>query len=306
LRDGLHNRPLTEILLGNKAERRWGAPYRVMHRADLQHVLSTAVAAAGCTLSLGAEITAFDEIDTGVRLHIRGGNAVKGSMLIGADGLRSTIAAMTAGPSAPATASATAWRALLPAAALDPGFKTDRVTAWLGPDAHLVGYPLRRDGALNLVAVVQGPQTAGPLAAFDRWNPALRALLRAAPDWQPWPLLDRAPTVAGQGRVVLIGDAAHPIMPHLAQGAALAIEDAAVLALRLAEARDPVAALRRYERERATRIRRIHTEARQMGELYQRAGIAAIARDTALSLSSPERLMARLDWIYGWKPPRPA
>jgi salicylate hydroxylase len=185
----------------------------------------------------------------------------------------------------------------------------DRDTAaWLGPGAHLVTYPLDRSGTLNLVALTHGRAAEGwsepgdreeLMRAFKDWAPKARSLVSSAQSWVKWPLYDGAPA-RGSGPVTLIGDAAHPVLPHAAQGAAMAIEDAAVLAARIAEMPDALPrAFRAYEEARAARTARVQDEARRNGAVFRLGGPAAIVRDAALRLIGPERQMARLDWLYG-------
>src|SRR4029077_1206341 len=176
----------------------------------------------------------------------------------------------------------TAWRALVDAGALGPDDAVPRIQLWLGRHAHVVHYPVRGGSLVNVVAIIRDDwREAGWSAPGERseilprypaatWSATPRALLAAPPHWQKWALYDRAPLARwGTGAVTLLGDAAHPMLPYLAQGAAMAIEDAAVLAQRLAEARDnPAAAMRGYERQRRPATARAQRAARRHGTLY--------------------------------------
>jgi salicylate hydroxylase len=197
-----------------------------------------------------------------------------------------------------------------------PELRAPAVNLWFGTRAHLVHYPVRGGSLVNVVAIVRDdwrePGWSAPgeraeiLARYraPMWSAVPRAILAAPEHWQKWALYDRPPLAHwGKGAVTLLGDAAHPMLPYLAQGAAMAIEDAAVLAQRLAEARDdPVGAMRRYERQRRARSARAQRAARRNGIVYQLGGPGAFLRTLALSAIGGERLLARYDWLYGWRP----
>ena len=184
-------------------------------------------------------------------------------------------------------------------------------------DAHLVHYPLRGRDALNVVVVVRDgdksegwstPGDAGALAAPLRgWATDIRALLAQPREWRSWPLFDgQAERPLAQGRIALLGDAAHPTLPFLAQGAALAIEDAAELAVWLDRANGDIAArLLGYAQSRAPRARRVQEESRRNGERYHWRWPRSALRDAALRLAGGRALLTRYDWIYGWRPSTP-
>jgi salicylate hydroxylase len=187
------------------------------------------------------------------------------------------------------------------------------VTLRLGPRAHLVQYPLRGATMLNLVAVIDSGwrdeksdhpwdgAADGPTLerAFADWSRETRALIGAAPEWRAWPLFHRPPIARfARGRVALLGDAAHPMVPFLAQGAAQAIEDASALARRLGETERVEAALAAYSRDRVARASRVQREALAQGRIYHMSGPLGLARDLAMRTLGPERLLARYDWLY--------
>lgn len=303
---GVSGRDIVRLPLG-VAEARWGAPYRVIHRADLQRVLAEAAGRLGVAVDLGADVTGVSfGADTAVA-GLAGGRAVSGSALVGADGVRSIVAQALGAPAA-RPAGSSAWRAFAPAEALAPRRRRD-VTAWLGPGGHLVCYPMR-DGRLNLVAALPAAVAAEGwgvpgdrarlLSAFAGWNAALRGLASAAGAWTAWPLHERPAGFRGAGRATLIGDAAHAMLPHLAQGAAMAIEDAVALADHVAGGSgDIAAALRAYETARRDRVAAVLRRARESGRVYALDGMAASARDAALRLGGADALAAGLDWLYG-------
>jgi 2-polyprenyl-6-methoxyphenol hydroxylase-like FAD-dependent oxidoreductase len=239
-----------------------------------------------------------------------------GAALIGADGLWSRLRALLGDGTAPRFAGRGAFRATIPAAQLSPQDREPIVNLWIGPSGHLVHYPVRAGATVNIVAVCadrwQSPAwstSAGRDEVLERfptagWAPAARQLLAAPERWRKWALYDREPSTSwGRGPVTLLGDAAHPMLPFLAQGAAMAIEDAAVLARELAQSpADCIAALRNYENERRPRTARVQREARRADFRYHLRQPAAFLRDAALRSIGGERLLAQYDWIYRWRP----
>lgn len=299
----------------------YGAPYWVIHRADLQRALTTAVAEApNVTLTLGAVVRDFSVEGAGVRVTVdRRGDAAStdhGTVLIGADGLWSRLRTHLAGATQPRFAGRCAFRAVVPAMLLPPRHREPAIDVWLGPRGHVVHYPIRAGAAVNIVAVCSdrwqseawstGTGRDAVLARFPApaWAPCLRDVLAAPTLWHKWALYDRAPLTAwGRGPVTLLGDAAHPMLPFLAQGAAMAIEDAAVLAGELARSGDDSPdALRRYETARQGRTARVQAAARRNDFRYHLRGPAAFARDAVLRALTGRRLFAQYDWIYRWQP----
>jgi salicylate hydroxylase len=313
-------RVLARAPLGAVAEKRYGAPYWVIHRGDLQAVLIDAVRVhPGIVLNLGARVEDFALNEDGVTVFARSAQhrvEDRGVALIAADGLWSSLRRRLGHRREPRFARRTAWRALARADALMPELRAPAVNLWFGTRAHLVHYPVRGGSLINVVAIVRDdwrePGWSAPgeraeiLARYrtPMWSAVPRAILAAPEHWQKWALYDRPPLARwGKGAVTLLGDAAHPMLPYLAQGAAMAIEDAAVLAQRLADARDdPAGAMRRYERQRRERAARAQRAARRNGIVYQLGGPGAFLRTLALTAIGGERLLARYDWLYGWRP----
>jgi salicylate hydroxylase len=306
--------------LGRTVEERHGAPYWVIHRGDLQGVLIDAVRAHGdIAVRLGTRVENFAVRPKGVTVATassHGAGEEHGMALIGADGLWSSVRQQAGAPSEPRFARHSAWRALIPADRVAPEFCVPAVNLWLGHRAHLVHYPVRQCGLINVVAIIrddwheQGWSAHGDgrqlLSHYPApaWPAQARALLSAPQGWRRWALFDCAPfALWGKGPVTLLGDAAHPMLPFLAQGAAAAIEDAAVLASRLSETPDDAeSAMRRYEHERRWRTARIQRAARRNGAIYHLGGPATFARTLALRAMGGRRMLTRYDWLYGWKP----
>lgn len=312
---------LARVPLGPAAERRWGAPYLVAHRADLQSALLARVARdPDIRLVLGAAVRDVACHARGVTVSLDHGGAVKEvgcRLLVAADGVWSELARRIRPPAACRFTGYTAWRAMLPAGgaadrALAGIRPADAVAAFLHRDFHLVAYPVRAGAATNLVAVTRGAQlssqwanrmeTAPLLAALAGAAEPLRRAVAAAGPWTAWPLFEsdwRQPWTE-PGGLALIGDAAHAMTPFAAQGAAMAIEDAALLAALVAESPDAVApALARFEALRRPRLRRVVGRGAFNRFTWHAAGPIALGRDLVLRAMPAARLAADLDWLYG-------
>ena len=313
-------RVLARAPLAAITEKRYGAPYWVIHRGDLQSVLVDAVhASPDITLHLGTRVADFALHQNGVTISTVSSQRTgeeRGMALIGADGLWSSLRTRLGHRGEPRFAHHTAWRALAVAETVEGESRIAAVNLWLGRHAHIVHYPVRSGTLINIVAIIrddwQEPEWSAPgdraeiLARYraGMWPAETRALLAAPQTWRKWALYDRPPISPwGRGSVTLLGDAAHPTLPYLAQGAAAAIEDAAVLARRLAEMPgDASGAVREYESERYRRTARIQRAARRNGRIYHMGGAEAFLRTLALIAMGGNRMLRRYDWLYGWKP----
>ena len=311
-----------QIPLGEPARFRYGAPYWIVHRADLQQALVARIAATSdIDLRLGCQFEDVASYAKGVTVAQRRGGSrhqEPALALIGADGVWSAVRNQVFPKTQAVFSGRIAWRGTADTSQLPSQFKLGRVMLWLGPNAHLVAYPVSGGRRLNVVAVAPGSwsrpgynETAEPVdiqSQFDvrNWPGPVRMLVGAVEGWRRWALFGVDGTSPWtSGRVALLGDAAHAMLPFVAQGAAMAIEDAAVLADRLAGTlNDPArvpAALEQYAAARQGRVVRVQRTARRTGEIYHLRGAMALGRDTFIRLSSGPRLLARQDWIYDWR-----
>jgi salicylate hydroxylase len=318
---GRSGREIVRIPLGTGATQRYGAPYWVIHRGDLQAALSdAAVKDLNIVLRLGMSMEDFATHPHGVTVSARGATGrwtEHGHALIAADGLWSAARARIASKTPPRFGGRTAWRALVPAAQLAPEFREPLVHLWLGRDAHLVHYPVKGGKLINVVVITadnwSGPGWSEPASRIDllarlslrRWAPQAHSVFRAPDAWLKWALYETEPLARfAQGAAALLGDAAHAMLPFLAQGAAMAIEDAAVAAQCLARMPDdPAAAWESYSAIRRGRTRKVQRLAARNGKRYHRTGATAMLRNTAMRLLGGERLLRNYDWLYDWRPP---
>ncbi len=302
------------------AERRWGAPYLALHRADLQRALADAAEdRSNVRLLLGSTVAGAAADGDRVIVGLKRGAATvqdRADLLVGADGLRSRIRErLGLGDAGKAAFTGrVAFRATVDSSLVDSRWTRPEVFLRLGPNAHLVHYSLRGGSVVNLVAVIEarwrsadndhpwdGEADRPALErAFARWSRSTQKLLATATNWRAWPLYGRPPIRAfSLGSIVLVGDAAHPMVPFLAQGAAQAIEDAGALGGAFSQASGVPEALRIYSRSRVARATRVQLEALRQGRVYHMSGPAAFARDLAMRLMGPQRLKTRYDWLYG-------
>jgi salicylate hydroxylase len=298
-------RLLAAVPAGDFARSRWGAPYGVLHRSTLQNALLAAVRANPlCSLHLGTRI------ETSV---LPPGNR-RPDITVGADGVWSKLRQNIEGSPSPRFSGNIAYRFTIADASAPAFLDRNSVTAFLGTDAHLICYPLKETGSVNMVAITAGnaaphdwlskptdSQRKHLISRFSRWNAAIRSIFDGRSELTFWPLYE---TTAGKwhnGRdTVLIGDAAHAMMPFAAQGAAMAIEDAFELAAFLST-RALAEALPLFEKHRAPRIARLRQRGAFNRFAYHARGPIRVGRDIVLLLKPPQSLATDLDWIYGYK-----
>lgn len=309
-------RVLTRMPLGNWIAQRHGAPYWVAHRRDLQEaLLASASTTPGVAIKTGFAVTDIATEAEHITVRSASGDIMQGRVLIGADGIRSRVRAMLAPETQLRFSGKAASRAMLaPEDAAILG-DTTSMGVWVAPGAHVVHYPIAAGEQIAVVAIVPDDRMTDDWAAPNDWAalephlagfaPVLRAVLARAPEWRRWALFETNPLRhLAKGRIALAGDAAHPVFPFLAQGGVLALEDALVLAKELADRPDdPVDALKAYEAARKARVNAIVATSRQNGRIFHLRGPAALARNLAMATVPATRLMARYDWVYGWRPP---
>jgi salicylate hydroxylase len=314
---------IIRLPLGEAATARAGAPYWVVHRADLQAALQAEVNDnPDIELRLGCQFEDVVPHAKGLTVVQRSGMTRRQDLalaLVGADGIWSAVRHHLFPDVQPQFSGLIAWRGTLEATQLPREYTSGRVQLWMGPNAHLVAYPISGGRQINVVAVVPGtwnrPGWSAPgdgnelksTFASSRWPGPARMMIGAVDGWRKWALF----TVPeggewSKGAIALLGDAAHAMLPFGAQGAGMAIEDAAVLARCLGETQNEggptmAAAMQRYARLRRGRVARVQRAAQRNGWIYHLTGPAAFARDLAIKAMGARRMLARQDWIYDWR-----
>ncbi|MEM7633353.1 MAG: FAD-dependent monooxygenase [Pseudomonadota bacterium] len=311
--DAISGRQLSELQLGDSFTKKFGSPYRVAHRADLIEALAqTASRSSNISIVTDCRITGLQPGEP-VGLKTLSGEIHEADLVVAADGIRSPLRAHIAPGSDPRLSGETLYRALAPAGDLPDTLDRDAVYLWLAPGAHVVHYLVSGGRRLNIVASTG--QSAGQtgwnniasrddvLAALPGAVPALHDLLSAPASWLAWAGADLEP-LAGWSRdnCVLVGDAAHASLPHLAQGAAMALEDADCLAACIGDGNNLEAALASYQAQRLPRTARITKESRRNADIYHMRGPKARARNLALRLLPGSMQLQRLAWIYSPPP----
>ena len=317
-------REIVRMPLGDIAAQRYGAPYWSIHRGDLQAALAAAVGSeVDISLRLGMRVEDFAVHANGVTVSAWGRSGVwheRGDVLLAADGLWSVMRARLGLREAPRFAGRVAWRALVPAHEAAREFRSPLVHLWLGRAAHIVHYPVKAGAAINVVVIMNDdwntperwsePATRDdllPRLSSELVAPQVLALINRPDAWLKWALFDRASLPSwSRGPAALIGDAAHPMLPYLAQGAAMGIEDAAVVAQCLAGMpNDPAVALQAYAAIRRPRTAKVQRLATRNGGRYHLGVIGAAFRDATMRAMGGARLLHHYDWLYDWRPPSP-
>ncbi len=307
---------VAEIPLGSAFRERFGNPYAVIHRADVHLSLLEGVRGHdGIELLTSTRILRCEQTSAGVTVFDASGRAHRGAALVGCDGVKSAVRAQLVGD-AVRVSGHVVYRAVVDAAEFPADLAWNAAAVWAGPDCHLVHYPLRGGEQYNVVVtfhsreeetwgVREGSQDE-VLSYFSGVCDRARQLLHLPKSWKRWATADRAPIARwSQGRVTLLGDAAHPMLQYLAQGACMALEDAVTLgeALR-ASSDDLAAAFVLYERARIARTARVVLLTREMGRLYHAKGVERLVRNDLWKGRSPERFYDALEWLYGWRAER--
>ncbi|HEV2566030.1 MAG TPA: FAD-dependent monooxygenase [Microvirga sp.] len=319
VRDLRSGKPIGQVALGAFMRERYEAPYWVVHRADLQTVLLDAVRSEpGIRLVMGRNVENVEDGPDAARLAWMSAGGAREShaadLILGADGIWSKVRHALGDGTPPAYRGVIAWRATLARDAAPAELAGDETGLWLGPRGHVVHYPIAGGRLVNVVAIERNPTPvegwAAPgdrdalLKVYASAAPALRALLAQPSEWLRWSLFDHPAGRLARGRIALLGDAGHPVLPFLAQGAALAIEDAATLGTLLGRDRPDVPrALAAYEKERLARAGRVQQEARRNGRIYHAGGLVGFGRNLVMRRLGPEGMTRSYDWLYGFRTP---
>lgn len=302
---------VVRVALGEAARAAYGYPYGVIYRVDLHNVLLRACQQLPCvTLRTASKLEAFEQDHQGVQVHLAGGESLRGDALIGADGLWSRVRQAIVGDGKPRVSGHIAYRAVLRREDVPAHLWNDDVLLWGGEKTHLVHYPLRRGELFNLVAVFhsdkydEGWNSFGDTAElherFAQAVPQVRELLGKIETWKMWVLCDREPVKTwSDRRLTLLGDAAHPMLQYLAQGAGQAIEDAVVLGEALKASRgDAVEAFLQYQQARYLRTGRVQLTARFYGDIYHASGVTRELRNAMFQGGKESAGFAGLKWMY--------
>jgi salicylate hydroxylase len=315
LRFGKGGGRILSIPLRDIARDRWGGEYLHVHRADLIDALGGAlIDRAPESVRLGCRVTGYRQDESSITALLDSGEEVSGDLLVGADGIHSAIRAKINGEDKPRYTGNVAWRVVVPVSALGQHAPPETASVWVGSRRHAVTYRLRRGSLANLVGVVECKERSieswtstgareQALKDFKGWSPVIRTILEKAETLNRWALYDRDPLPKWvDGRAVLLGDACHPMLPFLAQGAVMAIEDAYVLARLVSQRESLPEALAAYEDERKPRTSRIQAGARHNAKLFHRADpVSKLATFGPIWIAGqflPAFAHGQYDWIY--------
>ncbi len=312
MRDALTGDRITSVPVGSDAFRaRYKYPYGVIYRPDLHNVLINACAASPLVeLQVLQKVTSYEDAGDKVRVMTEGGVTHEGAALIGADGLWSCVRGQLVGDGKPRVSGHIAYRAVLPTPEVPDGIDRNNVVLWAGPRTHLVHYPLHKGEIFNLVAVFhsdryeEGWDTYGDpeelTTRFQGQHGDVAAMMGKIESWRMWVLCDRDPIRDwSKGRVALLGDAAHPMLQYLAQGACMATEDGVCLATRVAANGDDFeTAFREYQQLRYLRTSRVQLTARLFGDIYHAEGATADLRSQMLGAQDPTKPGEGMAWLY--------
>lgn len=312
MRLGKSGRQVFSIPLREAAMQRWGAPYLHLHRADLINALKeTLEDGAAHRLHTAHRVTGYRQDEQKIEAILADGTSLTGDALIAADGIHSTIREQMLGPQTPRFTGNVAWRATVPMDLLGDLAPPPTACIWVGPQRHAVTYRLRGGKLANFVGVVEqqdwqkeswteAGDRADVLADFEGWHPTITRIISQAQQHYRWALFDREPLSRWtDGRAALLGDACHPMLPFLAQGAVMAIEDAWVLAQQLEQVTEPSRALSDYAHSRQPRSAKVQRGSRaNMKTFHHRSPIAYLPFWLVGKLR-PQYFHARQDWLYG-------
>ena len=312
LMDALADGEIAHIDLGEAFRARFGNPYGVVHRGDLHGVLLKACRDhALIELRTRADVEGYTQDGSGVMARLASGETVRGAALIGADGLWSNVRRQVTADGAPRVSGHTTYRSVIPTEHMPEDLRWNAATLWAGPKCHIVHYPLSGWKVFNLVVTYHNhapePVAGQPVPVeevqrgFAHVCARAQSIISHGKDWRMWVLCDREPTDRWlDGRVALLGDAAHPMLQYMAQGACMAMEDAVCLADSLAAMDTLEAGLQAYRDRRVLRTTRLQLMSRAMGDhVYHPAGPHAALRNAIMSAKSQADWLDTLHWLYG-------
>jgi salicylate hydroxylase len=313
LMDAVGGERIASIPVGEAFRKRFRNPYAVVHRADLHEALLDACKESKLVdLRVSSKVERYEQDPRGVRAVLASGSKVPGAALVGADGLWSSVRAQVVDDGAPIVSGHTTFRSVIPTERMPEDLRWNAATLWAGPKVHLVHYPLKGWKVFNLVVTCHNdapePVTGKPVSKdevrknFQHVHPRARQIIEHGEDWKLWVLCDREPIRDWvDGRVTLLGDAAHPMLQYFAQGACMALEDGVCLAHMVERhSEDLSRAFVAYNRQRAARTARVQMGSRLIGEyVYHPALARADVRDAVLRSLSPDDYFDRLAWLYG-------
>jgi salicylate hydroxylase len=319
VRNTATNKQLGQLTLGSTAQARYGYPFATIRRADLHALLLNAVRKLGnVDLRLNAKISHITEQNQQVTIATEMGDSFTADALIGADGLWSRVRQHEIDDKAPRATGHTAWRAMLPMAHVPHEMQQDQITAWLAPDSHTIAYPVQQGKSLNIVYCCENDENSSKNDK-KRLQPAyllpemlskvLQNTLQTATEtnaWTRWELFDRPPLTSSEGmynpahsNIALLGDASHPMLPYLAQGAAMALEDAQALAAVISKnPSDLPSALQLYAQTRWQRNAKVQARAARNGQIFHVKPPVSWARDAAMGLLGAQ--IMDVPWLYGY------
>lgn len=319
LMDAIGGAEIAHVDLGPRFRARFGNPYAVIHRGDLHGVLLRACRESeAIALRTRCEVTGYAQDGAGVVARLAAGEEVSGRALIGADGLWSKVRAQLVGDGPPRVSGHSTYRSVIPTERMPEDLRWNAATLWAGPKCHIVHYPLSGWKLFNLVVTYHNdapePVAGKPcpqeevMRGFTHVHPRAQEIIRHGSDWRLWVLCDRDPVERWvDGRVGLLGDAAHPMLQYFAQGACMALEDAVALGEAVAAHDGVEAALDAYAAARMLRTARVQLQSRAIGEhIYHPAGAHARLRDAIMAAKSQDAWYDTLAWLYGGPAPAPA
>jgi salicylate hydroxylase len=313
LMDALAGEEIVHIPLDEPFRERFGNPYAVVHRADLYGALFDAcTAAGGIELRANAAVDRYEQDGDSVTVYLSNGEPATGRALIGADGLWSKVREQVVGDGAPRVSGHTTYRSVIPVEQMPEDLRWNAATLWAGPKCHIVHYPLSGWKVFNLVVTYHNdaPEPVAGLTVskeevrrgFEHIHPRAQQIIEHGNDWKLWVLCDRDPVENWvDGRVALLGDAAHPMMQYYAQGACMALEDAVCLAHMMeTHGGNLDTAFEAYRQQRVVRTARVQLGARAIGDhIYHPSGAHALVRNSIMQGLSANDWYDRLDWLYG-------